>query len=112
MTKDIAASKEYIKDPVFVTKFISSSDEYIKDETDRLDSFAIQPDKANDIDPSDYYTAPKPVLTPSLSHSSRFSPPNKIYFGFKPVTTRYEPEIEKSCCFEYVINTVIYFVFL
>ena len=91
ITKSFGTSKEYLKDPVFTTTLISSSDEYIKDETARLDSLTAQSDEMNDahINPSDYFTAPQALTNGSTSKSSRFSPPNKIYFGFKPVVTRY-----------------------
>jgi hypothetical protein len=89
-TKSVGSSKEYIKDPVFTTKLISSSNEYIKDETERSDSLTAQPDETNDagIYPPDYYTAPQALTNGITSELSSFSPPNKIYFGFKPVKTR------------------------
>ena len=89
-TKNIGSSIEYIKDPFVTTKLISSSNEYIKDGKERLDTFppssAIK--SRVDTNPSNYYTSDEERKDITAPNTSNFSPPSKIYFGFKPVLQR------------------------
>ena len=90
ITEDNRSSIEYIKDPVFTTRLIASSDEYIKDDTERSDSVTFVPE-INDpaeISFADVYSAPEPPTDQQEPKTSSFTPPNQIYFGFKPVVKR------------------------
>ena len=88
--KDVRSSPEYIKEPVFTTRLIASSDEYIKDDTERSDSASLVPEINDlaDISLADVYSAPKPSNGKQVPNTSSFTPPNQIYFGFKPVVRR------------------------
>ena len=85
--KDDDESSSYEKEPIFTTRLIASSEEYIKDDTERSDSILFRPDTNDlgDISAYDFYSAPEASNQQPEPATSSFSPPNEIYFGFKPV---------------------------
>ena len=90
VVKDDDDSSSYEKEPIFTTRLIASSEEYIKDDTDRSDSISFRPDENDleEISVYDFYSAPEASNQQPEPATSSFSPPNQIYFGFKPVVKR------------------------
>ena len=87
VVKDEDDSSLHEKESIYTTRLIASSEEYIKDDTERSDSILFKPDENDieDISVYDFYSAPEVSNQQPEEATSSFSPPNEIYFGFKPV---------------------------